>query len=109
MGEPDLSSVTPAAPTVVMASPSPISTPIVPSVTMGSPTSYESPGMLTPMQVNTIFAQAAFPNPPIDPQACILAAQNLVSSGYATVPSGRGHGNTARRSRPGPPGGRGRG
>ena len=90
MGEPDASSVTPTAPTVVMASPSPISTPIVPSVTMGSPTSYESPGMLTPMQVNAIFAQAAYPNPPTNPQARILAAQNLVSSGYATVPSGHG-------------------
>ena len=106
--EPDMSSITPAAPTVVMASPSPISTPIVPSVTMGSPTSYESLGTLTPMQVNAIFAQAAYPNPPTDPQARILAAQNLVSSGYATVPSGHGC-STAQRSRPGPPGGWGRG
>ena len=108
MGEPDASSVTPTAPTVVMASPSPISTPIIPSVTMGSPTSYESPGTLTPMQVNATFAQVVYPNPPTDPQARILAAQNLVSSGYATVPSGRGR-STARRSRPGPPGGQGRG
>ena len=80
-GEPDASSITPAAPTVVMASPSSISTPIIPSVTMGSPTSYESLGMLTPMQVNTIFAQAAYPNPPTNPQMRILAAQNLVSLG----------------------------
>ena len=99
----------PAAPTVVMASPSPIPTPTVPSVMMGSPTSYEFPGTLTPMQVNAIFAQAGFSNPPTDPQACALAAQNLVASGYATVPSGRGCGNMARRSRTGPPGGRGRG
>ena len=90
-GEPDASSITPTAPMVVMASPSPISTPIVPSVTMGSPTSYKSPGTLTPMQVNAIFAQVAYPNPPTDPQVRILAAQNLVSSGYVTVPSGRGH------------------
>ena len=90
-GEPDTSSITPATPTVVMASPSPASTPIVPSVTMGSPTSYESPGMLTPMQVNTIFAQVGFTNPPTDLHVHALAAQSLVSSGYATVPSVRGH------------------
>jgi hypothetical protein len=43
----DESYVTPAAPTVVMASPSPRSTPIVPSVTMDRPSSYTPDEVLT--------------------------------------------------------------
>ena len=109
MGEHEESSSTPIAPTVEMASPSPISTPIVPSVAMGSPTSYRSPGTLTPMDISAIFAQAGRRHPPTDPQQRLSEALDLVSQGYAALPSGSGCGNTARRSRPGPPGSRGRG
>ena len=75
--------VTPVVPTVVMSSPSPSSTPIVPSATMGSPSSYPSSGTLTPMQVDALRGGAPLAGQP----------QHSV----------RGL-NTARRSRPGPPG-----
>ena len=97
-GEADELPVTPLAPTVAMASPSPLSTPAVPSVTMGSPSPYSSTGALTPMQIDTLrersnltgqrIAQLRAPDPPEQQPAT----------------SGRGSGNTARRSRPGPPG-----
>ena len=98
----DESSVTPAAPTVVMASPSPTSTPIVPSVTMGTPSHYTPDDALTPMQVDALRTRAS------------LTAQRLAQLQGTGPPlhesalTGRGI-NTARRSRPGPPGVRGRG
>jgi hypothetical protein len=101
-GEERESSVTPAAPTVVMASPSPNSTPIVPSVAMGSPSPYTPDEALTPMQIYAMRQRA------------ILRSEQLARLRGSDPPLqesaslGRGS-NTARRSRPGPPGGRGRG
>jgi KH domain len=96
------SSVTPAAPTVVMASPSPASTPIVPSVAMGSPSPYTPNESLTPMQVDVLLSRES------------LTGQRLPQwrgpdpPPHESASAGRG-GNTARRSRPGFPRGRGRG
>lgn len=101
-GEPDDSPITPFAPTVVMASPSPLSTPIVPSVTMGSPSPYSSTGALTPMEIDVLRERSR------------LTGQRLAQlrgsdpHGQQPATSGRGSGNTARRSRPGPPDNRGR-
>jgi hypothetical protein len=100
-GEADESPVTPSAPTVVMASPSPTSTPIVPSVTMGSPTPYIADDTLTPMQIDAIRARNTLTRER-------LAQIRGLDPHDSQQSLGRG-GNTARRSRPGPPGGRGRG
>ena len=102
MGEPVESYDTPVAPTVVMASPSPTSTPIVPCVTMGSPTSYTPDDTLTPMQVDAICQCYALTG------QWLAALRGLDPPGPTPPTLGCG-GNTARRSRPGPPGGRGRG
>ena len=99
-GEASAPPATPFAPTVAMASPSPSSTPIVPSVTMGSPSPYPSSGTLTPMQVDALRTLPLSGNlmPP---------SSELDPSEYRQTLPRRG-GNTARRSRPGPPGGGGR-
>lgn len=96
----DESPVTAFAPTVVMASPSPASTPIVPSVTMSSPDSYTPDDALTPMQVDTIRQRQTR----IDAQIAQARTSGLLGQPST---SSRG-GNTARRSRPGPPGNHGR-
>lgn len=96
------SSVTPAAPTVVMASPSPASTPIAPTVVMGSPTPYTPNESLTPMQIDVLLSRGS------------LSGQRLPQwrgpdpPPHESASPGRG-GNTARRSRPGFSRGRGRG
>jgi hypothetical protein len=101
-GEDDELPVTAAAPTVVMASPSPHSTPVVPSATMGSPSPYTPDEALTPMQIDALRTRHA------------LITERLAKyrdpdpSGHGQQSVSRG-GNTARRSRPGPFGGRGRG
>jgi hypothetical protein len=94
--------VTPVVPTVVMTSPSPSSTPIVPSVTMGSPSSYTPDDALTPMQIDALRQR----NNLTTEMLSTLRAPDPAEVRTASV--GRGT-NTARRSRPGPPGNRGRG
>ena len=99
-GEHDESPVTPFAPTVQMASPSPSSTPIVPSVTMGSPSSSPSTGQLTPMQIDALRERSTLTG--------LRIAQLRGSDPSERVRPGRGI-NTARRSRPSPSGNQGRG
>jgi hypothetical protein len=101
-GEADTSPVTPFAPTAVMASPSPRSTPTVPSVQMGSPSPYSNTEALTPMEIDALRERSHLTGQRI--------AQLRASDPHGQQPatSGRGSGNTARRSRPGPPGNRGR-
>jgi hypothetical protein len=99
--EEDDSLLTPYAPTVVMASPSPHSTPIVPTVAMGSPSNYTPDEALTPMQIDALRTRNAS-------SAQRLAHARGLDPQEQPASSGRGL-NTARRSRPGPPGGRGRG
>jgi hypothetical protein len=100
-GEADVSPVTPFAPTVVMASPSPHSTPTVPSVQMGSPSPYSNTEALTPMEIDVLRERHRLTGQRI--------AQLRASDPHEQQPaiSGRGRGNTARRSRPGPSGNRG--
>jgi len=100
MGEYDESPVTPLAPTVVMASPSPASTPIVPSVAMGSPQPYTPDEALTPMQIDAIRQRQSL----LDEQMARIRGLDP----HGRSPSSSRGGNTARRSRPGPPGNRGR-
>ncbi|KAF8809311.1 hypothetical protein BYT27DRAFT_7254808 [Phlegmacium glaucopus] len=73
------------APTVVMASPQPSSTPISRTISMGSPNPTTPQG-----------------------QASAFQPQSIDPSEYEQRPSGCGCGNTGQRSRPGPPGSRGR-
>jgi hypothetical protein len=90
MGDKYESSVTPLAPTVVMASPLPASTPTVPSIQMGSPSPYSSTGALIPMQVDALQERTHLTG------QCIarLYASNIPEQQPAI--SGRGSGNMAR-------------
>jgi hypothetical protein len=71
----------PPVPTVVMGSPSPSSTPI--SVQMGSPSCIQSPGELSPMQVDALLVD--YPNPPTDFGPWQLVAFHVVQQNFDSV------------------------
>jgi len=73
----------PPVPTVVMGSPSPSSTPTVPSVQMGSPSRIQSPGELSPMQVDALLVD--YPSPPTDFGPRQLVAFRVVQQNFDSV------------------------